>query len=173
MNKIRWFQSSFILLFYLVIATGSGESKKIKTDKQENLIHKGTNLSEPAQNPIVILPDWVYGVYSGIAPAYDLLDEQGKPVNVFGERVKIPSIKRDIQIDKGSNQISLRATSSDGSFYLSTAKINVLEQSSARVVIDTQFDNGSDGTPTRIIITHNNIEFNESKQPASNLTKNK
>ena len=76
MNKIKSFQSSFILLFYLVIATGSGESKKIKTHQQENSVHKGTNLSEPAHNPIIILPNWVYGVYSGIAPAYDLLDER-------------------------------------------------------------------------------------------------
>ena len=59
MNKIKWFQSSFILLFYLVIATGSGESKKIKIAYERENVALGTigavsNINGLSQNYILI-----------------------------------------------------------------------------------------------------------------------
>jgi hypothetical protein len=164
-------QAFLILVFYMILALGSADSSQNgdgNSTKTNQEVDRGSGSNKTLEDKV---PVWVYGVYSGTAPGYDLLGEDGKPVYVFGEKVKVPQISRKVEINKDTDEILLRARSQDGSSYLSTAQMKITEVSNSKVVIDTSFDNGSKGTPTILVITAGKLEFKEMGAPMTELRK--
>ncbi len=164
----KYYHTCLLIDFCLLFTVGCSDNNP----KIEHTAARGYhNLNSSVQSTKVGLPAWIYGVYSGTAPGYNMLGNDGKPAYVFGESVKVPPITRKLQIDRGGDKILLRAKSSDGSSYLSTAEIKVTETSENRVVIDTKFDNGSSGTPVKLVLRPGVIEFNEYRSPKTELKK--
>jgi hypothetical protein len=112
---------------------------------------------------------WICGVYVGTSSAYDMTGDDGKPIFYFGEKVRVPAVKKTIQIDRGGDTLMLREVSTEGTTVLSTAPLRITESSSSKVVIDTKFENGSGGVPTQIIISDGDLVIRQHKSPATTL----
>jgi len=170
----RHFASFLTVLVFLIIAFGSaddpdagkGEKKSDGSATAAGDAGGGSDASRPSDSSSKTgdkTPQWICGIYVGMTPAYDMTGDDGKPVYIFGEKVRVPAVKKTIQIDRGGDTVMMREVSSEGTTVLSTAPLKITEASSSRVVVETRFENGSDGVPTQITITEDQLVLRQYK----------